>query len=85
MVILDDCLSAVDAKTEKIIFENLDRALQNKTVIFITHRIFAVTGFDKIIVLEDGRIAEQGTYAELMKKQGVYYELYKLQLQENNT
>ena len=85
MVILDDCLSAVDAKTEKIIFENLDRALQNKTVIFITHRIFAVTGFDKIIVLEDGRIAEQGTYAELMKKQGVYYELYKLQQQENNS
>lgn len=79
LIILDDCLSAVDAKTEKIILENLHQNLQNKTVLFITHRIFAAMSFDKIIVLDDGKIAEQGNHTALMKKKGIYYDIYQLQ------
>ena len=78
-VILDDCLSAVDAKTERTILENLEKTLKNKTVIFITHRIFSVMNFDKIIVLEDGRIAEQGSHSALMEKKGIYFDIYQLQ------
>lgn len=80
LVLLDDCLSAVDAKTEKTILSNLYSNLQDKTVIFITHRIFAVMNFDKILVLDEGRIAEQGNHAALMEKKGLYYDIYQLQL-----
>lgn len=85
IVLLDDCLSAVDAKTEKIILDNLNTTLYDKTVIFITHRIFAVMNFDKILVLENGSIAEQGNHIELMEQKGIYYDLYQLQqLPENS-
>lgn len=84
LLILDDCLSAVDAKTEKEIIENLQQYLQDKTSIFITHRIFGLFHFDRIIVLEDGAIAEQGTHLELLEKRGFYYQMYLRQLQEEN-
>lgn len=82
LVVLDDCLSAVDARTERTILDNLHNALSGKTVIFITHRIFAVMNFDKILVLEDGKIAEEGRHRELMDLRGIYYELYQLQQAE---
>lgn len=78
-VILDDCLSAVDTRTEKAILNNLYTSLQHKTVVFITHRVFSAMQFDKIIVLENGKIAEQGTHETLIKKHGVYYDIYHLQ------
>src|SRR5205085_5266150 len=61
IVVFDDCLSAVDAKTEKEIIGNLYRFLHDKTAIIITHRIFSSFSFDNIIVLDDGQLAEQGT------------------------
>jgi ATP-binding cassette subfamily B protein len=76
MVIFDDCLSAVDARTEKEIIGNLYRYLTDKTAIIITHRIFSLFDFDKIIVLNDGRIAEQGRHQELLDLNGYYRELY---------
>ena len=79
LVIFDDCLSAVDTKTENEIIGNLYEYLENRTAIIITHRIFSLFHFDKIVVIEDGRIVEKGTHEELMKKQGVYYELYSIQ------
>lgn len=82
VMLFDDCLSAVDAKTEHKIVNNLDRFLQNKTTIIITHRIFLSIKFDKIIILSDGEIAEAGTHAELLAKNGYYAELYNLQLSE---
>ncbi len=82
VVLLDDCLSAVDAKTERIILDHLDSILQDKTVLFITHRIFAVMNFDRILVLENGSIAEQGNHEQLMHKKGLYYDLYQLQQSE---
>lgn len=82
LVILDDCLSAVDAKTEKTILDNLQQFLQDKTVVFITHRLFSVMHFDKIIVLENGAIAEQGKHEDLLQKQGAYFDLYQMQMSE---
>lgn len=83
LVILDDCLSAVDANTEKTIFDNLQRELFNKTVVFITHRLFAIMHFDKIVVMDEGEIVEQGTHEQLMEKQGIYAELFQMQQLES--
>lgn len=83
LLILDDCLSAVDAKTENKILNNLAGFLDQKTAIIITHRIFSVIQFDKIIVLEEGRILEMGTHQSLLDAQGYYAELYRLQRTEN--
>jgi ATP-binding cassette subfamily B multidrug efflux pump len=82
LVIFDDCLSAVDAKTEREIIGNLNEYLDNKTAIIITHRIFSLFNFDKIVVLEDGKIVELGTHAELLKKKGYYAELFDRQREQ---
>lgn len=82
IIILDDCLSAVDAKTEKTIISNLAGYLEGKTSIIITHRIFSLFSFDKIIVMEDGRIAEMGTHEELLKSSDYYQYLYEHQQEE---
>ena len=86
LVIFDDCLSAVDARTEKEIITNLNQFLKNKTAIIITHRIFSLFNFDKIVVLEDGAIVEEGTHQQLIAKGGYYAGLYaRQQQQENNS
>jgi len=84
LLILDDCLSAVDAKTEHKILNNLADFLDQKTAIVITHRSFSVLQFDKIVVLEEGRILEMGTHKSLLDAQGYYAELYRLQRTEND-
>ncbi|MCB9033781.1 MAG: ABC transporter ATP-binding protein [Chitinophagales bacterium] len=82
LIILDDTLSAVDAKTEHTIIKNLNAIFDTKTVIFITHRIFAIMNFDKIFVLDDGQIVEQGTHQSLLEMNGSYAEMYHKQQQE---
>ncbi len=79
LVIFDDCLSAVDVKTEKQIIGNLNEYLRDKTAIIITHRIFSLLSFDKIVVLEDGVIVEQGTHQYLLAQKGFYAALYARQ------
>lgn len=79
IVIFDDCLSAVDAKTEKEIMGNLNTYLKGKTSLIITHRVFSLLEFDKIIVLDEGSIAEQGTHQSLLKQNGYYAEMYARQ------
>ncbi len=83
IVIFDDCLSAVDVKTEKEIIDSLNDYLQGKTAIIITHRIFSLFSFDKIVVLEDGEIVEQGTHQQLLDMKGYYTALYQRQQQED--
>jgi ATP-binding cassette subfamily B protein len=82
LVIFDDCLSAVDAKTENEIIGNLYEYLENRTAIIITHRIFSLFHFDKIVVIEDGQIVEQGTHEQLIDLNGYYTELYNRQQQQ---
>ncbi len=83
IVIFDDCLSAVDARTEKEIISNLYAYLDNKTAIIITHRIFSLFEFDKIIVLDNGKIAEEGTHLQLLENKGIYAEMYARQQEQN--
>lgn len=82
ILVLDDCLSAVDARTEKLILKNLKTILEAKTAIIITHRISSLLEFDKILVLDNGCIAETGTHASLMAAKGLYCEMFERQQQE---
>ena len=79
IVILDDCLSAVDAETEQEIIDQLNDFLADKTALIITHRVFSLMQFDRILVLENGRIIEEGTHNELLALNGSYTELYEIQ------
>ena len=82
LIIFDDCLSAVDAKTEQEIMGKLGTYLEDKTAVVITHRVFSLLSFTRIIVLEDGHIIQQGTHEELMKTpEGFYAKLYNRQQQ----
>ncbi len=83
ILILDDCLSAVDTITEEKILQQLKEIMKNKTCIWISHRISAIKDADKIIVLDDGHIAEEGTHDELLQLNGIYADLHeKQQLEE---
>ncbi|HOY07647.1 MAG TPA: ABC transporter ATP-binding protein [Saprospiraceae bacterium] len=79
VVILDDCLSAVDTQTESRILGYMEDALSEKTAIIITHRIYGMLQFDKIIVLNEGGVAEEGTHEELMNSGGYYSEMFEKQ------
>ena len=80
ILIFDDSLSAVDTETEEQILNNLASEIKNKTTIIITHRVSSAKRADKILVLEDGRVLENGSNTDLLNKQGYYYELYNKQL-----
>jgi len=82
LLILDDCLSAVDTKTEKEILGYFEKELTNKTAIIITHRIYSLLDFDKIIVLDNGKMVEQGKHEDLLELKGYYYDLFEQQLKE---
>jgi ATP-binding cassette subfamily B multidrug efflux pump len=84
IVVFDDCLSAVDARTEKEILGNLNHYLKDKTAIIITHRIFTLFDFDQIVVMEDGKMVEKGTHAELLAQNGYYTYLYEQQQLERS-
>lgn len=79
ILVFDDCLSAVDTRTEEEIFTNLERVMRGKTTIIISHRISSVKGADTILVLDHGRIVEQGSHDELIGLKGVYAEMIEQQ------
>ncbi|MEH0158214.1 ABC transporter ATP-binding protein [Limibacter armeniacum] len=80
VLILDDCLSAVDTKTENAILNNLQGIMENRTSVIISHRVSSAKLADRILVLDQGEVVETGTHAELMEKQGAYKELYEKQV-----
>lgn len=79
IVILDEATSALDNKSERVVQEALDNLMKNRTVIVIAHRLSTIQNADKIVVINDGRIAEEGTHEELLNKQGAYASLYAMQ------
>ncbi len=82
VLIFDDCLSAVDTRTEEEILNHLGRNMKGKTSIIIAHRISTIKNADKILVMDNGEIIEHGTHSFLMEKKGAYFELYEKQLLE---
>jgi ABC-type multidrug transport system fused ATPase/permease subunit len=82
ILILDEATSSVDTQTEQIIQKALATLLKGRTSFVIAHRLSTITNADKIVVIHDGRIIEQGTHTKLLAKQGMYYELYRTGFQE---
>lgn len=83
ILILDDCLSAVDTRTEQAILDAFEQVLKNKTALLITHRISHLSGFDKIFVIANGVLVEQGNDEELQAKKGIYFEMLEQQKWED--
>lgn len=83
--LFDDCLSAVDTETEEEILNNLKKVSGHSTTIIVSHRISSAKNANKIIVLEDGRIVQQGTHNQLINQAGYYQELYQHQLAEKES
>jgi ATP-binding cassette subfamily B protein len=81
LLVLDDSLSSVDAETEKLILAHLRSVMTGRTAVLISHRVAAIKDADQIIVLDQGKVVEQGTHSELIKREGVYSDLYKTQLE----
>ncbi len=84
VLIFDDCLSAVDTETEEKILNNLKRLIDQRTTLIISHRVSSVKHADRILVLENGAIIEQGRHDELMEKGGYYRSMYEQQLMEES-
>ena len=82
ILIFDDCLSAVDTETEERILANLEKVSKDKTTFIISHRVSSAKNADKIIILDEGEIIQQGTHYQLLNKKGYYKELYNQQLFE---
>ena len=79
ILILDEPTSGLDSASEKLVFEALDRLMENKTTIVIAHRLSTVRGADVIFVVQDGSIVEKGKHEQLLEHGGLYSELHKLQ------
>lgn len=82
ILLLDDCLSAVDTETEEAILNSLTTYCKDKTTIIVTHRVSSAKNATKIIILEEGTIIQQGTHNQLLEEEGYYKELYNKQLSE---
>jgi len=82
ILLLDDCLSAVDTETEEAILNSLTTYCKDKTTIIVTHRVSSAKNATKIIILDDGKIIQHGTHNQLLKEEGYYKELYNKQLSE---
>ncbi len=79
ILIMDEATSNIDSKTEKLIQEALDRLIEGRTAIIIAHRLSTIKHMDRILVLHKGRLVEEGSHAELLKKRGIYAQLYRMQ------
>ena len=78
VLVLDEATSSLDNATEKLVQESLDRLSQDRTTITVAHRLSTIVNSDRIIVLQNGMVAEEGTHKELLAKNGIYKEMYEL-------
>ncbi|MCG6507041.1 ABC transporter ATP-binding protein, partial [Vibrio parahaemolyticus] len=76
ILIMDEATSALDSEVEAAIQENLDKLMENKTVIAIAHRLSTIAAMDRLIVMDQGQIVEQGSHQELLAQNGVYAQLW---------
>ncbi len=81
IILMDEATASLDVDNESLIQESISNLIQNKTVLIIAHRMRTVDGADKIVVLKDGVVAEQGSPAELKKQNGIYHHMMELQLE----
>ena len=84
ILILDEATSSLDAETEVLIREALEKLMKGRTTFVIAHRLYTVEEVDRVVVLEKGRIAEIGPHKELLEKNGLYKRLYEIQLQNKS-
>src|SRR5207245_8590252 len=77
ILVLDEALSSVDAESEALIQSALDRLMRGRTTLVFAHRLSSVVGADRILVLDQGRLVEQGTHAELIARRGPYWRLMR--------
>ena len=82
-MILDEATSNIDTETESLIQDTLEKVIKSNTMIMVAHRLSTIQHANKIFVFDKGRIIESGSHQELLKKRGRYYQLYKLQYQQN--
>ena len=82
ILILDDCLSAVDTETENRILERLQEKSSDQTTVIVSHRISTIRNAEKIIVIDQGEMIEEGSHESLLKNKGFYYDMYQQQLNE---
>ena len=82
ILLFDDCLSAVDTETEELILNNLLQISKDKTTIIVSHRVSSAKNADKIIILENGEIIQEGSHNQLINQPGYYADLYQKQLSE---
>lgn len=85
IVILDEATSALDNKSEAIVQKAIDNLMKDRTVIVIAHRLSTIQNADKIIVINDGKVVEEGTHTKLLKQKGAYNTLYQAQFKSKNT
>jgi subfamily B ATP-binding cassette protein MsbA len=84
ILILDEATSSLDTESEALVQEALERLMEERTTFVIAHRLSTVLNADRIVVLEDGQIVEQGTHDQLLEHDGVYSNLYDVQLKNND-
>src|SRR5439155_5629987 len=84
ILVLDEALSAVDAENEAVIQEALDRLMRGRTTLILAHRLSSVIDCDRILVLDGGKVTEQGRHDQLMARGGVYAELMAEQVQDSS-
>ena len=82
ILILDEATSALDTKSERLVQSALDKLMQQRTTLVVAHRLSTIEQADKIVVMHEGRIVEQGKHAELLAKGGRYADLYRMQFHE---
>ena len=82
ILILDEATSALDNESEHLISKSLDRLAEGRTTVTIAHRLTTIQNADRILVLSEGKIAEEGSHEKLLEKKGIYYQLYQ-SVQEN--